>query len=118
MEKTVKAAENLIDAQTDYTVTWLDSLETVNRQQTGKYKQLAESTKGLENDREYLEGLNNENARYVDQLKQVRGHLDTLEKLVGEVDEWSKELEVKVRRMNQDKSSSGGDRSTPRPWTR
>lgn len=102
MEKTVKAVEHLVDAQTDYTVAWLDSLEDVNRQQTKKYKLLADSSKGLENDRVYLEGLNNETARYAEQLKQVDGHLDTLEKLVGEVDEWSKELEVKVRRMNQE----------------
>lgn len=89
----------VLRTQSDKTRDALSRLEVCNRAATDRYVALNSAAEGLSADGTFLRANNEEIARYVRQVDDVSLEIERLEKLVGQMDAWSKELAVKARRM-------------------
>ncbi|KAA8910330.1 hypothetical protein TRICI_004128 [Trichomonascus ciferrii] len=94
-----KAFERLVEADTECTVAGLEMSERVNLNTANKYMNYNDAATGLDIDAEYLKKTHNSIRRYCKQVDDIVLHIDQLEKITQQVDEWSKELDVKSRRI-------------------
>lgn len=96
-----------IEAETDCTGISMDVLERINWTATSNYSRLADSAKSaLDPDACHISQLNSDIQTYIDQVDSIASYIDSLEALTKEIDEWSREIEVKSRRYARPKSSS------------
>lgn len=98
-ENAFKAFERLVEADTDSTVAGLEMSERVNLNTANKYMNYNDAAMGLEIDREYLKKTFQDIKKYSNQVDDIVSHIDKLENITQQVDEWSKELDVKSRRI-------------------
>lgn len=99
LQSAFTALRQVVDADSDVTVGSLEMCERINLNATNRYMNLADAAGGLDNDREHLVRTNEEIDKYCDQIDDLAARVEVLEAIAKEVDEWSQELEVKVRRI-------------------
>ncbi|CAN6674348.1 hypothetical protein TRVA0_052S00210 [Trichomonascus vanleenenianus] len=97
--ETFSALRQVVNADSEYTTGGLEVMERVNINATNKYMNLVDAAAGLDTDKEYLRAAYNTIDRYCKQADTIEKHIDHLEMLAKEVDEWSRELEVKTRKQ-------------------
>lgn len=89
----------LVEAESDLTGVSLDVLERNNWTTSARYSALAESTqKALDADSKKIQESNEEIKSCIEAVDNIYQHIADLEALTKEIDEWSKEIEVKSRR--------------------
>ncbi|KAK6535374.1 hypothetical protein TWF694_001835 [Orbilia ellipsospora] len=103
VQTVLTSLENLIEADSSAILGDLDLLYKINEATREKYKAMTEAAMGLETDGEYLRGKYAELKKYTKQVDDIDERVGDLEKLVKELDEWCSELEVKVKRLGNQK---------------
>lgn len=102
-EKAVKSAieslTEVLNGSCDKTLSEIRQLESLNRASAVKYASMNSAAEGLEADADFLKETNREIKKYVEQVDLVSTEVSRLEALVAEMDEWSAELAVKVKRL-------------------
>ncbi|RPB05555.1 hypothetical protein L873DRAFT_806290 [Choiromyces venosus 120613-1] len=93
--------ENVIRADTEATVGDLDLLNRINLHATERYKAIADAAVGLETDSEYLGQKYAEIEKYKQQVDNLEERVGDLEAIAKELEEWTGELEIKVRRLSR-----------------
>ncbi|CCX32098.1 biogenesis of lysosome-related organelles complex-1, subunit 2 [Pyronema domesticum] len=96
---TLASLENLIRLDTESTVGDLDLLVRVNKHAAERYKAMTDAAEGLETDSEHLKAKYAEVQKYVKQVDELDERVTDLEAIVRELEEWTGELEIKVRRI-------------------
>jgi ubiquinone biosynthesis protein UbiJ len=95
----VSSLQDLLTSQSETTVRNLQRLESKNLTAIDRYKEMNTAAEGLAADGDFLRTNNEEIARYIGQVDDVSNGIERLERLVQEMNEWSKELAVKVKRL-------------------
>lgn len=95
----VESLESLLNSQSDKTLSELDRLEQNNRSATQRVMTMNQAAEGLATDGEFLKENNLEITKYVEQVNLVSDDIVRLEQFVKEMEEWSRELTVKVKRL-------------------
>jgi biogenesis of lysosome-related organelles complex 1 subunit 2 len=62
---------------------------------------LTDASKVLDTDKQHISTTVTDIKKYVNQIDEICEHVDNLEVITTELDEWSKELEVKSRRYKK-----------------
>ncbi|KAF8539915.1 biogenesis of lysosome-related organelles complex-1, subunit 2 [Trichophaea hybrida] len=96
---TLATLESLIRLDTEATVGDLDLLVRVNKHAAERYKAMADAAEGLETDSEHLRVKYAEVTKYVKQVDELDERVSDLEAIVKELEEWTGELEIKLRRI-------------------
>lgn len=99
IKSAVDSLQDLLDSQTDTTIQGLVALEEENKVVFQHYASLNEAAEGLKADGVFLQDTRSEITKYVEQLNDVANEVERLEVLVKEMDEWSKELSIKIKRL-------------------
>lgn len=95
----VESLEGLLNAQSDKTLSDLDRLEQSNRMAIERISTMNQAAGGLATDSEFLKENNLEILKYVKQVDVISDDILRLERFVKEMDEWSRELAIKVKRL-------------------
>lgn len=95
----VKELEATVEFHTDKTLVEVRQLEEVNRAHVQRYAKLNQAAAGLDTDGIFIQDTGSEIAKYVEQVDEVAIEVTRLQALVAEMDEWSKELSIKVQRL-------------------
>ncbi|KAF3110139.1 hypothetical protein TWF706_000876 [Orbilia oligospora] len=103
VQTVLSSLENLIEADSSAILGDLDLLHKINEAARERYKAMTEAAVGLETDSEYLRGRYAELKKYTKQVDDIDERVGDLEKLVKELDEWCSELEVKIKRLGNQK---------------
>jgi len=96
---TLATLESLIRLDTEATVGDLDLLVRVNKHAAERYKAMADAAEGLETDSDHLRAKYAEVTKYVKQVDELDERVSDLEAIVKELEEWTGELEIKLRRI-------------------
>ncbi|KAF3933435.1 hypothetical protein ABW19_dt0210333 [Dactylella cylindrospora] len=99
VQTVLASLENLIEADSSAILGDLDLLHKINEGARERYKAMTEAAMGLETDSQYLRERYAELKKYTKQVDDIDERVGDLEKLVKELDEWCSELEVKVKRL-------------------
>ncbi|ODQ81699.1 hypothetical protein BABINDRAFT_6363 [Babjeviella inositovora NRRL Y-12698] len=94
----VNSLKRVVETDTEISLIDIKLMENLNRKQSLKYIELKERYVALDKDSEAIEHLNAEIAEYAIKLDALEAYTDTLEVLANELNEWSQELEVKLKR--------------------
>ncbi|KAF8420141.1 biogenesis of lysosome-related organelles complex-1 subunit 2-domain-containing protein [Tirmania nivea] len=96
----LRTLQTTLQSDTLTTLSDLDLLQRVNTHAAAQYKAMADAAQGgLGGDLGYLQQKYGDIARYAAQVDGITAKVDELERVVRELDEWTGELEVKVRRL-------------------
>lgn len=95
----VESLEGLLNAQSDKTLSDLDRLEQSNRMAIERISTMNQAAGGLATDSEFLKENNLDILKYVKQVDVISDDILRLERFVKEMDEWSRELAIKVKRL-------------------
>lgn len=99
MKTAVESLEGLLNAQSDKTLSDLDRLEQSNRMAIERISTMNQAAGGLATDSEFLKENNLDILKYVKQVDVISDDILRLERFVKEMDEWSRELAIKVKRL-------------------
>ncbi|KAH0614678.1 uncharacterized protein H6S33_000314 [Morchella sextelata] len=91
--------ENVIRADTEATIGDLDLLNRINLHAKERYQAMANAAEGLQTDSEYLTQKYADIEKYKNQVDVLDERVGDLEAVVKELEEWTGELEIKVRRL-------------------
>ena len=100
MISAVESLENTLRGQSGRTVTEIEHLEDYNKAAARRYSAMNEAAGGLTADAEFLQQNSAEIAKYIHHVEDLSAEVSKLEALVKQMDEWSRELAVKVKRLN------------------
>ncbi|KAK6345510.1 hypothetical protein TWF718_007424 [Orbilia javanica] len=103
VQTVLSSLENLIEADSSAILGDLDLLFKINEAARERYKAMTEAAVGLETDSEYLRGRYAELKKYKKQVDDIDERVGDLEKLVKELDQWCSELEVKIKKLGNQK---------------
>lgn len=95
----IESLTEVLTGNSDKTASDIRHLESLNRASAAKYASMNSAAEGLNADADFLQDTNREIKKYVDQVDLVSNEVARLEALVAEMDEWSAELAVKVKRL-------------------
>lgn len=99
VKSAVDSLREWLDTQSGSTVQALEKMEQHNRNASQHYTVLNGAAEGLKADGVFLIDTKAEITKYVKQLDDASNEVQRLELLVKEMDEWSKELSIKVKRL-------------------
>lgn len=99
VNEALASLESVIRLDTEATTGDLDLLVRINKNAAGRYAAMADAAKELESDSGYLRNKYSEVDKYIKQIDELDERVEELEKIAKELDEWTGELEAKIRRM-------------------
>ena len=95
----VSAIQDDMGGQTDVTIAELQKLESHNRAAIARYSDMNQAAEGLVADQGFLKDNQDEIRRYIGQVDDVLNEVSRLELRVREMDDWTTELEIMVKRL-------------------
>ncbi|KAK6461104.1 biogenesis of lysosome-related organelles complex-1, subunit 2 [Scheffersomyces coipomensis] len=93
----LKSTSKLIESDTEVAVIDLNLLENLNTNQSLNYIKLEKNLGTIEKSSKRLESLEKEFAAYSGILNEIEKKVCKIETITKELDQWSKELESKVK---------------------
>lgn len=105
MESVPNALQKLqrtVEADTEVMIGELELMERANINASTKYSALADKAEDLVSTSSSIKKTNEDIKERLAQLDEIVENVDVLEHLAAEMEEWSRELEVKLRRLKRD----------------
>lgn len=99
VKSAVASLQELLHHQSDTLTETVVKLEKENKAAVEHYTRLNDAAQGLKADGVFLKDTKSEISKYVEQVSEVTKEVTRLEDLIKEMDEWSKELSIKVKRL-------------------
>lgn len=101
VQQALQALQRSVEADTEVMIGEMEVMERANINSSGKYARLVDNAQDLVTMSSAIKSTANDIKERLVQLDEIISEVDRLELLAVEIDEWSRELEIKLRRLNQ-----------------
>lgn len=99
IEQNIREFQNDVDQRLKQSTDILEEVIESNKTTAERYATMNEAATGLENDAQFIATTNASIQEYCNQVDEIHAQTKRLEQLVSEMDEWSRELSVKMKRL-------------------
>ena len=101
IKESIANLTKIIENDTDISLIDLNLIQQLNTQKTLNLMKVETKLDQILNESKQITQINEELVGTLDKLNTLEGQINSLEQIAKEMDEWSKELQVKARRIRK-----------------